>query len=68
MGGTKGVLRQQASWKEALRASIIIGCKLAKCWGRREKGGERGETGCKLMAGFGTRTKEPYEKDKWAMY
>jgi len=32
-----------------LRASIIVGYKLAKCWGG-EKKEERGEAGCKLTA------------------
>ena len=47
-----------------LRASIITDCKHAKCWGGREKRGERGEAGCKLTAGLGTRIKKIYEKDR----
>ena len=47
-----------------LRASIIVGCKSAKCWG----GGERREADCKLAAGLDTRTEKLCETDKWAMY
>ena len=32
---------------------------------RRE---ERKKAGCKLGAGFDTRTKELYERDKWVIY
>jgi len=33
-----------------------------------ERGGERGELGCKLAASFNTRTEKAYEIDKWATY
>ena len=48
-----------------LRASIITDCKHAKCWGGGEK---RGEAGCKLIAGFDTVTKKPYDRDRWVIY
>ena len=51
-----------------LRASIITDCKQAKCWGGGEKRGERGEAGCKLIAGFDTVTKKPYDRDRWVIY
>ena len=51
-----------------LRASIIVGFKLAKCWGGWEKGGEIREADCKLTASLCTGTKKPYERDKWTMY
>jgi hypothetical protein len=50
-----------------LRASIIAGWKLAKCWGGGERRWERREAGYKLTAGLGTRTKKIYERDKWVM-
>ena len=51
-----------------LRASIIAGCKLTKWWGGGERGGERGEAGCKLTVGLGIRTKKVCERDKWTIY
>jgi len=33
-------------------------------WRREERRGERGEAGCKLTAGFDTRTKKTCERDK----
>jgi hypothetical protein len=47
-----------------IRASIIIGCKLAKYCG----GGERIETCCKLTAGLGTRIKKLCERGRWTIY
>jgi len=36
--------------------------------GCKEKGGERGEAGCKLTVSLGTGTKKLCERDKWVMY
>jgi hypothetical protein len=56
-----------------IRASIIRGCKLAKCWCGEERRGEKREAGCKLTTGLAMRTKqkkfmretsEPYINDK----
>jgi len=47
----------------ALRASIIVGCKLAKWWGGGEKGGERREAGCKLTASLDTGAKKLCERE-----
>ena len=51
-----------------IRAGIITGDKMAKCWGGGERRGKRGEAGYKLIAGLGTRTKKLCERDKWAIY
>jgi hypothetical protein len=45
-----------------LRASIIRGCKLARCRGGGERRGERREACCNLAAGLGTRTKKICER------
>ena len=54
--------------KKKLKANIMVGYKLAECWGEWERRVERGEAGCKLTACFDTRTKKFCEIDKWAIY
>ena len=56
------------SGSEDLRASIIVGCKLAKCWGGVEMRGKRKEVGCKLAACLCIKTKKICESDKWVMH
>jgi len=37
-------------------------------WRREERKEKKRKVGCKLTAGFDTRTKKPCERDKCAMY
>ena len=63
MPGPPGVERASYTGRR-IRASIITGRKLAKCYARGERGGERGEASCKLTVGLGTTTKKLCETDK----
>ena len=57
-------LRESWTLVTQLRASIMVGCKLAKCCCGEEKRGERREAGYKLTASLGIEIKKLYERDK----